>query len=306
MTTLLRQIQDAATDDSVGLPTLLRKCKVLGARLGNDDFKQWVNWELEGYNGIEDEDLPSYRKLFVHSKGTFVGGFGRRLDNGPIPVECLPEAIREAMSMSYLGQAVAAIESLVSDSSSGTLQEPWNPGLTARVGRRIYEGMNCLQAWKVIPKANLVALLDAVRTKILNFALEIEMENPAAGEAESNSTPVPQEKISQIFNTYITGNVQNLAHGNSSVSQEATFTQNQQSEVMNELLLAVVKSNLPAPTKAAAAGAIEELRDAKDKKSLGEKYTAFMGVLSDHIGVLGPVVAPYLPAVAALIHQATA
>ena len=43
---LLREIQNAAIDGGVKLQTLLRKCKVLAARLGNDEFSQWVDAEL--------------------------------------------------------------------------------------------------------------------------------------------------------------------------------------------------------------------------------------------------------------------
>ena len=39
---LLRDIQAVAIDSTVPLTTLLRKCKVLVARLGNAEFKQWV------------------------------------------------------------------------------------------------------------------------------------------------------------------------------------------------------------------------------------------------------------------------
>ena len=39
---LLRDIQAVAIDSTVPLTTLLRKCKVLAARLSNAEFKQWV------------------------------------------------------------------------------------------------------------------------------------------------------------------------------------------------------------------------------------------------------------------------
>lgn len=81
--------------------------------------------------------------------------------------------------------------------------------------------MNCMQAWKVIPAGAIVAAIDVIRTRILNFVLEIEAQNPSAGEAELNSIPVPMEKVSHIFNTFITGNVQNLAHGSSNALQTA-------------------------------------------------------------------------------------
>jgi hypothetical protein len=62
---LLREIQEAAIDAKLPLATLLRKCKVLGARLGNGEFKEWVENELNGYTSTDD--LPEYRVLLVNS-----------------------------------------------------------------------------------------------------------------------------------------------------------------------------------------------------------------------------------------------
>ena len=199
---LLRQIQDAAVDSSVELPTLLRKCKILAFRLGNEDFKRWIDNELSGYD--EKDDLPEYRILNVNSKGHFSGAFGSGLKNADIPLLCVPEDFRESLGHSYLMQPIAAIASLVSSQSSGTIQEAWNPDWVAHFGRNIYERMVCMQAWKVIPASALVAALDTVRTRVLNFVLEIEAQNPAAGEAMIDEKPVPPEKVQQIFNTYIT------------------------------------------------------------------------------------------------------
>lgn len=214
---LLREIQDTAIDSNTELAVLLRKCKVLAARLSSPEFKQWVENELSGY---EDMDiLPEYRIMKVNSKGHFSGPYQSGLRNADIPLSCIEQDFHKNLSHSYLAQPVAALESLVRDASGGTLQEPWNPDLVAYVGQNIYQGMNCMQAWKVIPVAGIVAALDAVRNRVLNFVLEIEAESPDAGEAPVNSNPVSQEKVNQIFNTYITGTVQNVATGGSNVSQ---------------------------------------------------------------------------------------
>lgn len=105
-------------------------------------------------------------------------------------------------------QPIAAMASLVEKAH----QEHWKslgiPDVVAHFGKKIYQHMVCMQAWKVIPASALVAALDTVRTRVLNFALEIEIQNPAAGEAMANEKPVPQETVQHIFNTYITGDVQ--------------------------------------------------------------------------------------------------
>lgn len=296
---LLRQIQDAAIDSSVDLPTLLRKCKVLAARLGNDDFKRWIDNELSGYDN--KNDLPEYRILNVNSKGHFGGAFGSGLRNADIPLLCLPEELRESLGHSYLMQPIAAMVSLVDNTSSGTLHEPWNPDLVAHFGQEIYERMVCLQAWKVIPASALVAALDTVRTRVLNFVLEIEAQNPAAGEAMTNEKPLPQETVQHIFNTYITGDVQNLASGSTNVTQHAEQRKGIEPEIFAKLLNAVIAAKLPKPLEDEFGGVVEELRATHGTVAFREKYHRFMGILADHMQVLGPVVAPFLPPLAAMV-----
>tara|TARA_R110001606_G_scaffold6158_1_gene27795 strand:- start:671 stop:1564 length:894 start_codon:yes stop_codon:yes gene_type:complete len=294
---LLREIQNAAIDSNTELAALLRKCKVLAARLGNPEFKQWVESELSGYDDIDD--LPNYRILQVNSKGHFSGPFQSGLRNASIPLMCIDEKFRKNLSLSYLTQGVASMESLVNSASGGTLQEPWNSDLVAYVGQDIYEGMNCMQAWKVIPIAGIVSALDAVRNRILNFVLEIEAESPYAGEAPVNSNPVSQEKVHQIFNTYISGNVQNVATGSSDVEQNAINNETSP-EVLSQLITAL-ESVRGGPAYESAKNSVIEMQECYGSDSFKSKYQNFMSTLADHMQVLGPVVAPYLPALAALV-----
>lgn len=295
---LLREIQDAAIDSSTVLAVLLRKCKVLAARLGNPEFKQWVENELSGYADVVT--LPDYRVLQVNSKGHFSGPFQSGIRNADIPLSCIPEKFHESLSHAYLTQPVAAMESLIKDSLKGTVQEPWNPDLVAYVGRNIYSGMCCMQAWKVIPTSSLVAALDAVRNRVLNFALEIEAESPTAGEAPVNSSPLPQERVHQIFNTYITGNVQNVATGSTNVNQNAT-SNIENEKLFTELLNALISSRADKETIAEFAATIEEMRSTLDTGGFKGPYQKFMSLLADHLQVFGPIVAPFLPGLASLL-----
>ena len=218
---LLRDIQNAAVDPNTDVVTLLRKCKILAVRLGSEEFKRWVDHELNGYDRAED--LPEYRILHTHSYGHFVGPFGSSLKNAPIPPACLPKDLRERIRKSYLGQPISAYASLIDREEKSDALEQWPADMTALFGQKIYQGMNCLSAWKVIPHNALVALVDTIKTRILNFVLEIEEEAPDAGEAPPHQPPLPQEKVSQVFNTYITGNVQNVATGSSHFTQAGEF-----------------------------------------------------------------------------------
>ncbi|MBF0290687.1 MAG: hypothetical protein HQK86_00865 [Nitrospinae bacterium] len=157
--------------------------------------------------------------LHTESYGHFSGVFGSGLNNAPIPPSCLPEKLRDRVSKSYLMNPISSYISLINTKTRNNAYEFWPADMVAHFGQNIYRDMNCLSAWKVIPYNALVALVDTIKTRILNFVLEIEGEAPDAGEAPPNTSPLPQEKVSHVFNTYIAGNVQNVATGSSQVSQ---------------------------------------------------------------------------------------
>lgn len=217
--TLLREIQDAAVDASTSVATLLRKCKLLAARLGATELAQWVESELDGYP--DGAQLPPYREFTVNSKGNFSGPFGSGLKNADIPLICIGEQYQAKLEMCRLTESASALEHVVSESDSPYATEPWSPNFVALVGQRIYQGFNCLQAWKVIPVGAIVAALDTIRNRTLDFAIELERLAPDAGESMAGTPAVTPERTTQIFNNTIHGNVQNFATGNADVYQEA-------------------------------------------------------------------------------------
>lgn len=293
---LLREIQNNAVDAKFDISTLLRKCKILAARLGSSEFKEWVERELDGYR--DTKDLPLYRIIRVNSKGHFSGPFGSSLKNADIPLSCFPEEMHEFLGHSYLKESVASLQSLIDSCNSGVAQEAWNSSFVALVGMRIYEGMNCMEAWKVIPITSIVSAVNTVRNKILDFALEIESEAPDAGEAPVNSRPMAEEKVHQIYNITINGTGHNVATGSSDFSQNISNL-SEQGKLFDELLLAV-QSLSDSKLGIQVSATIENMRAAQGTRGFSSYYQSFMSILADHMQVLGPVVAPYLPALAAL------
>lgn len=295
--TLLREIQNSAVDANEPIASLLRKCKILAVRLGNSDLKNWVEYELNGYHSTQN--IPEYRVYQVGCKGYFSGAFGRAMKNADIPKSVVPEEVREQLFTAYLAQPVSSIESLISESSGGTVQEPWPSDVTAILEQQIYQDMNCLQAWKVIPVNGLVGALDIIRNKVLNFVLEIEVENPDAGDAPINSTPIPEEKVDQIFNTYISGNVQNVSAGGKDITQNAKIESNP--EVFEKLVYALVSANADNKVTGDLTETVEEMRSTAGTKEFLSHYHNFMSILANNMQVYGPIVAPFLPALVSIL-----
>lgn len=219
---LLIEIQSLSVSSDNRITDLLRKCKILAARLGNKDFDQWIDNELSGYKS--KEHLPDYRILHsVELKGHFGGPFGSGLRNAIIAPSCFDEELREFVSSEYLMQGISTYEELLRNDSDGQFHSTLPADLIAHYSERMYENMSCLEAWKVIPRGSIVGLVDVVRNRVLSFALEIEKVNPEAGEAPLNSEPISQGSLSQIFNTHIYGNIGTYSTGNQNTNQSISI-----------------------------------------------------------------------------------
>jgi AbiTii-like protein len=218
---LLQEIEDAAASQTTPLADLLRRCAILAARLGHVPFKEWVAHELNGYPdaGV----LPEYRRgVGGRLMAQVSGPFGSGANNVAVPLSQIPEEFRRRFTVFDFVHGAAELESMVSrarDVDKGRLRFSVPPELFALV--EIYEGYSTVSMWSEVSIHSVVAILDQVRTRALMFALEIEAENPDAGElATSAPGQVSQDRVAQIFNTVILGGMVNLAAGSPGTSQQ--------------------------------------------------------------------------------------
>jgi AbiTii len=217
---LIHDIQAAAIAQHSDIPTLLRMCKLLAARISHSEFAEWVDRELNGYPRVED--LPDYRVVRVASYGSFIGSFSRA-DKLQIPLSILPKDLREPFSYAYMGSSISAYTDLVSNNKSDAVQEAWPVSLAVHHASKLTPDMQCVSAWKEIPIGAIVRLMDSVKTRVLGFAIDLEREAPDAGELPIGSAPpLTREKMTQIFNTNINGNVGNIANASTGVNQSST------------------------------------------------------------------------------------
>jgi AbiTii len=218
--TLLQEIQQAAIDSKVDITTVLRKARLLGSRLKNAEFEEWVQRELNGYP--TREDLPPYRILRVESKAHLIFGHRQHFTGAMVMAGLIPEQFRDSATTAYLKSPISEYASLVSSSESSgnsTLEANWPPEFAVKYGGCGYNQAQCLRAWQEIGKDSLVALIETVRNRILEFVVRIDALAPDAGEASSEAPPLTQEAVTQIFNTYVTGGINNIAAGGANISQ---------------------------------------------------------------------------------------
>lgn len=229
-----------------------------------------LNWTDIAPNNLS----PPYRVFQCHSFGNFFGGPGQAMKNAPIPLTLIPKEVRDTLTKVRFGQGVAALEEMVKRANKDTLQNRWPADANRMFGASIYPGLMLMEAWNAIPVSFIVGILDTVRNRILNFALEIEQENPDAGDVLPTETPMKSSKVQQIFHTTINGNPSHMTIGSQHFSQSALIEVRPGNfEELSNLLFDVGFDDSD----------LEELREAikadgKPKKSnLGGRVTQWVG-----------------------------
>lgn len=270
---LLKEIEDSAVDGTTDISVLLRKCKVLAARLGSAELGDWVDRELNGYGN--EAPLPDYRIIHTFSYGNFSDGF-RKADRMPIPLPCLPAKFRDYASIMEAREPIKSYESTLRANAGDDFGSNWSPDVIMAVGSDIYTGMQCLGAWRSLSRGKLDALVDAVRNRVLVFVLGIQAEAPDAGEvASGGDRPIAEDRVTQIFNTTVYGTVGNVAVGSSHFSQE--------SEVgvvkgdIGSLKAYLTSQGVSESDLAQLESALNEDGDIDEKGALGERVKAWIG-----------------------------
>ena len=202
---LLRQIQDNSYNPDFQVADLLRQCKILAARLDYKPLNIWVDNELNGYPN--QESLPEYRiiKKLVW-QGDFMNGVLQYENHIFYPN--IPEHFIEHSEIYtlHLPQGVSSLKQLT-DTHKSDLRFPVPSEAVNMMGKFVKIlslGYVCISAARVINISSVVNILDTVKTKILDFTLEIEAENPNAGEANIGEKPVPETTLDKIFYEKIT------------------------------------------------------------------------------------------------------
>jgi len=218
---LLREIENAATSAETSLSVVLRKCKILAARLDHAPLSQWVDWELSGYPSIEV--LPPYRVHNAEVQGDFSGYFQSWMKNVSLPRTLIPEEHRDWLFTNHFTEGAAHYEALIATGQHMFINN-WPSEVVALYGQSstFLPDYNMMAARKVVPVSQFVQMLDAIRNKVLGFVLDIERENPKAGEGPVGAEPVPRERVTQIFTTNIYGGSNVWAAGGTDVTQSVT------------------------------------------------------------------------------------
>src|SRR5574338_44709 len=164
MTSLVLELQRDALDPDVSISSLLRKAHVVARKLDVREFQQWTSNALDGYP--DRAPVPEYR--VIHREVKAFNPYNR------IWMPMVMENAEEAERLSKRGNnhRVAELEALLeSKERKGVLPMPFSKAvannLMARSNLPVVPTL-------VVPRTEIVGILDAIRNIVLNWSLRLE------------------------------------------------------------------------------------------------------------------------------------
>jgi AbiTii len=158
------ELQRAASQPDAEVSSLLRKLLVVASELEVKELVTWAKLELNGFHGAES---PEYRE--VRGTPSFSDGRGNMT-----PLVFKEAETMTALSERRIDQPISEIEHLVRE--KGVLAMNYPPKVLAALERSIpdmeYQGLPVLS----VPRAQLVGIVDRVRTMIVEWTIALRRQ----------------------------------------------------------------------------------------------------------------------------------
>lgn len=205
MSGLVLELQKDALDKKVDVSDLLRKAMVVSKKLGVSEIQSWIEQELSGYSS-DESSIPGYREVTgsVRVYNPYHGWQPLHFENA---------ALGEGLSKRKISQAIGELVVFATDKNSSDLQVPFNQHTKNYLMKQM--GVP-LEPTLIVSDASIFGILDAVRTEVLNWALELESKG-IIGDGMSFSTE--EKKVASQVTYQITNNIGSMQ--NSQLQQDS-------------------------------------------------------------------------------------
>lgn len=218
MPTALERAIDQLSDPGVQLQDALRSLLVVGRRIAATELCKWIRQELAGYESA----VPQYRHIDGLDVTILLDGPGGSTQTIRVPLVTLPKGLELPVQYGDVTSSIAELQSLAGEDSAAYKHVPdyWLQRYRERAARNevpSYYLMVINRARVEIPKANLLAVLDGIRTAALELALDLEDVSSEVGLPGgldvNNSAELKQVVNASVVNMFHGGGQFNVGEG---------------------------------------------------------------------------------------------
>jgi AbiTii len=199
------ELIDALSSSSCSIEDALIKAQILAHGLGDKEMTAWVKAELSGYPS--GTDVPDYRMQVLTVIGTIGNGVYFYKDQR-LPLSSLTPAQKAALVEQRVRQGVGAVEHLCKQEDEGkrfaiTVQPEWFGPLS----KLCTPGYSVQQAYAHPPPGGARQILTEIRSRLLDFALQLRDRVPAGTDPAELKTAVGPEVVRSLFENAMGANI---------------------------------------------------------------------------------------------------
>ncbi|MFM0428181.1 hypothetical protein PQQ75_04125 [Paraburkholderia aspalathi] len=169
---LLNDIVDLLSDKAGSLTDAMLKTKVLMHKIGHKELAEWVSDELNGYG--PDKIVPEYRVISIRLFGN-VSNIAVRQTHTPLPTSHLSDKQRLVVTEKKLRESIQVLERYAASDNSliAQVKPEWFPAIKKG---GIEKSFQIEQAWTQFEPGQVVGVLIEVRSRLLDFVLNLQDE----------------------------------------------------------------------------------------------------------------------------------
>lgn len=204
MPTALERAIDQLSDPAVQLADALRALLVVAKRIDAPELSDWIKHELGGFTV---GDVPSYRRIEGLDVTLSLDGPGGSTQTIRVPFAMLPTDLRLPNEYGDVTISVAQLQSLADSGNAAYKHVPdyWLNRYRTKAEKGevpSYTFMIVNRARVEIPRANLLAVLDGIKTAALELALDLEDVSADVG-SPGGPTVSDSPALQQVVNASV-------------------------------------------------------------------------------------------------------
>ncbi|RXM42669.1 hypothetical protein [Flavobacterium sp. YO64] len=267
---MIKELIEDLTFNRINLAQALTRAKIIAYKIKNEQFKEWLQSEINGY---ANKELPQYRNIDCDVFAEIVEPFsGKRTI--PIDVSSLENEVDNQYSFykMRMTQSIGTLEiGLEKDREKGNgygyMYLPLE--LTRTISQMCDDGENITAIKRRVQLSQIDFIIEQTKQKLLDTLLELNDAFPDFENSFSNSNNVNEQKVQTIINHNIYGN-----NSNSNIGIGDNITQNINNENSLEEL---VKELQKIGVEKIEIEKIETIIKTEPKESLSKKALGWVG-----------------------------
>ncbi|MFD1753582.1 hypothetical protein ACFSC6_00085 [Rufibacter sediminis] len=276
---MIKQLIQDLVYDNISLSQALTRAKLIAYKIKDENFKNWINNELNGYKNSKDV-LPDYRIISCSLQGKIVDYYGRT-SNIPIAAYELDKFLDGILYRMNVTQSISTLEESLKAATGPYGQTNIHPVVVQQLNsmaNQSNEDYTLLEASQEIQFSQLQHIIDLTKQKLIDTLLELNDAFPNM-DNEFKETKENIDKASHIItnNIYGSNNPLNVGIGDNLNQRNKVNIQVSQSfEELNDLKKYGVDEESIDELKTI----LEDKTDPEKEKSVAKRITTWLGSLS--------------------------